>query len=82
MFCHQGIHANQDTRDAHVFRELLEQGYSIISLPDYRRQFRVQARRFYRTDRHGGREVEDVYLSGQWMLENYPFLDAKQGVAT
>ncbi len=27
VFAHQGIHANQDTRDAHVFRELLEQGY-------------------------------------------------------
>ena len=35
VFCHQGIHANQDTRDAHVFRELLEQGYSIVSA-DYR----------------------------------------------
>src|SRR5947209_7182887 len=27
---------------------------------------------------YGGREVEDVYLSGQWMLETYPFLDAKR----
>src|SRR6478736_2582363 len=35
VFSHQGVHANQDTRDAHVFRELLEQGYSIISA-DYR----------------------------------------------
>src|SRR5258707_5160297 len=35
VFCHQGVHANEDTRDAHVFRELIEQGYSIISA-DYR----------------------------------------------
>src|SRR5438105_2479418 len=31
VFCHQGVHANEDTRDAHIFREMLEQGYSIIS---------------------------------------------------
>ena len=24
VFCHQGIHANEDTSDAHVFRELIE----------------------------------------------------------
>src|SRR5262249_6558479 len=35
VFCHQGVHANQDTRDAHIFRELLEQGYTIVST-DYR----------------------------------------------
>src|SRR5262245_47012872 len=30
VFAHQGIHGNSDTRDAHAFRELLQQGYSII----------------------------------------------------
>ena len=75
VFCHQGIHANEDTRDAHVFRELLEQGYSIISA-DYRGSSGY-GRGFYEQIDYGGREVEDVYLSGQWMLENYPFLDAE-----
>ena len=74
VFCHQGIHANQDTRDAHVFRELLEQGYSIVSA-DYRGSSGY-GRGFYEQIDYGGREVEDVYLSGQWMLENYPFLDS------
>lgn len=76
VFCHQGIHANEDTRDAHIFRELLEQGYSIISA-DYRGSSGY-GRGFYEQIDYGGREVEDVYLAGQWMLENYPFLDAKR----
>jgi dipeptidyl aminopeptidase/acylaminoacyl peptidase len=76
VFCHQGVHANEDTRDAHIFRELLEQGYSIISA-DYRGSTGY-GRGFYEQIDYGGREVDDVYLSGQWMLENYPFLDPKR----
>ena len=76
VFCHQGIHANEDTRDAHVFRELLEQGYSIVAA-DYRGSSGY-GRGFYEQIDYGGREVDDVYLSGQWMLENYPFLDPKR----
>ncbi len=34
-FAHQGVHANFDTSDLHVIRELLQQGYSIIA-SDYR----------------------------------------------
>ena len=76
MFAHQGIHANQDTRDAHVFREMLEQGYSIISA-DYRGSSGY-GRGFYEQIDYGGREVDDVHLAGQWMLENYFFLDPKR----
>ena len=74
VFCHQGVHANEDTRDAHVFRELLEQGYSIIA-SDYRGSTGY-GRGFYEAIDYGGREVDDVYLGMRWMLENYPFLDA------
>ena len=76
VFSHQGVHANQDTRDAHVFRELLEQGYSIVSA-DYRGSTGY-GRGFYEQIDYGGREVDDVYLSGQWMLETYSFLDPKR----
>jgi dipeptidyl aminopeptidase/acylaminoacyl peptidase len=76
VFCHQGVHANQDTRDAHVFRELLEQGYSIISA-DYRGSTGY-GRGFYEQIDYGGREVEDVYQAGQWMLETYSFLDPRR----
>jgi len=76
VFAHQGIHANEDTRDAHVFRELLEQGYSIFA-PDYRGSTGY-GRGFYEQIDYGGREVDDVYLGTKWMLETYPFLDAKR----
>src|SRR5262245_2025032 len=76
VFAHQGVHANEDTRDAHIFRELLQQGYSIIA-PDYRGSTGY-GRGFYEQIDYGGREVDDVYLAGQWMLETYPFLDSKR----
>ncbi|HEY1341446.1 MAG TPA: prolyl oligopeptidase family serine peptidase [Bryobacteraceae bacterium] len=76
VFCHQGIHANEDTRDAHVFRELLEQGYSIIA-SDYRGSTGY-GRGFYEQIDYGGREVDDVYIGMQWMLENHPFLDPQR----
>ncbi len=76
VFCHQGIHANEDTRDAHVFRELIEQGYSIIA-SDYRGSTGY-GRGFYEDIDYGGREVDDVYVGMQWMLENHSFLDARR----
>ena len=76
VFAHQGIHANEDTRDAHVFRELLQQGYSIIA-SDYRGSTGY-GRGFYEQIDYGGREVDDVYLGMRWILENYSFLDPKR----
>jgi dipeptidyl aminopeptidase/acylaminoacyl peptidase len=76
VFVHQGIHANSDTRDAHVFRELVQQGYSIIS-SDYRGSTGY-GRGFYQQIDYGGREVDDVFMGMQWMLENYSFLDPKR----
>jgi dipeptidyl aminopeptidase/acylaminoacyl peptidase len=76
VFAHQGLHANSDTRDAHVFRELIQQGYSIFS-PDYRGSTGY-GRGFYEQIDYGAREVDDVYIGMQWMLETYSFLDPKR----
>jgi dipeptidyl aminopeptidase/acylaminoacyl peptidase len=76
VFAHQGIHANSDTRDSHIFRELLEQGYSIIS-SDYRGSTGY-GRGFYEQIDYGGREVDDVYQGMLWMLDTYSFLDSKR----
>lgn len=76
VFVHQGIHGNSDTRDAHIFRELVQQGYSIIS-SDYRGSSGY-GRGFYEQIDYGGREVDDVFFGMQWMLENYSFLDPKR----
>jgi dipeptidyl aminopeptidase/acylaminoacyl peptidase len=76
VFAHQGVHANFDTSDLHVIRELLEQGYTIVA-SDYRGSTGY-GRGFYEQIDYGGREIDDVYLGTQWMLETYPFLDAKR----
>src|SRR5947209_7462717 len=75
-FAHQGVHANFDTRDLHVIRELLEQGYSIIAC-DYRGSTGYGTA-FYQDIDYGGREIDDVFNSTQWMLERYDFLDPRR----
>jgi dipeptidyl aminopeptidase/acylaminoacyl peptidase len=75
-FAHQGVHANFDTSDLHVMRELVGQGYSIIA-PDYRGSTGY-GRGFYEQIDYGGREIDDVFAATQWMLDNYDFLDAKR----
>jgi dipeptidyl aminopeptidase/acylaminoacyl peptidase len=76
VFVHQGIHANEDTRDVHLIRELVQQGYSVIS-SDYRGSTGY-GRPFYEDIDYGGREVDDVFLGMQWMLERYDFIDPKR----
>ena len=76
VFAHQGIHANFDTRDLHMIRELIEQGYSIIA-PDYRGSTGY-GRQFYEQIDYGGLEVDDVFNATAWMLETYSFLDPKR----
>ena len=76
VFVHQGIHANFDTRDMHIIRELLIQGYSVVS-SDYRGSTGY-GRQFYEQIDYGGREVDDVLNGTKWMLETHDFLDAKR----
>jgi dipeptidyl aminopeptidase/acylaminoacyl peptidase len=79
VFAHQGIHANFDTADMHVIRELVQQGYSIVA-PDYRGSTGY-GRRFYELIDYGGREVDDIVAGTDWMLETYSFLDpARVGI--
>jgi len=75
-FAHQGVHANFDTSDLHVIRELIDQGYSIIA-PDYRGSTGY-GEGFYELIDYGGREVDDVLIGTQWMLDTYSFLDPKR----
>ena len=76
VYAHQGIHANFDTRDLHIIRELVQQGYSIIA-PDYRGSTGY-GRQFYEQIDYGGLEVDDVYNATLWMLETYGFLDPER----
>ncbi len=73
VYTHGGVHSNVTSDSAHIFRELLEQGYSIIA-PDYRGSTGYGQGYWMQID-YGGREVDDVDAGRAWMLENYSFLD-------
>lgn len=80
VYVHGGVHSNHmsfgATATAHILRELLEQGYSIIA-PDYRGSTGY-GRRFRELIDYGGRENDDCDAARAWMLENYEFLDPKR----
>lgn len=80
VFVHEGVHSNFMTGGrancAHVVRELIQQGYAIVA-PEYRGSTGYGAG-YSRAIDYGGREVDDVYSALGWMLEAYPFLDAKR----
>jgi dipeptidyl aminopeptidase/acylaminoacyl peptidase len=76
VLVHGGVHSNFSTGAAHIVRELIEQGYSIIA-PEYRGSTGY-GMPFYRQIDYGGRENEDVFQGRAWMLENYGFLDPKR----
>src|SRR5207245_11159757 len=56
-----------------VLRELMEHCYSIIAA-DYRGSTGY-GQSYYQQSDYGGREVDDVYIGKDWMLEHYSFLD-------
>jgi dipeptidyl aminopeptidase/acylaminoacyl peptidase len=74
VFTHGGMHLNFLT-DLYgtMVRELIQQGYVVVA-PEYRGSSGYGADFFNQLD-YGGKEIEDVYLGGQWALERYPFLD-------
>lgn len=76
VLVHGGVHSNFGSNEAHVVRELIEQGYVIIS-SDYRGSTGY-GQGFFQDIDYGGNEVEDVYEGKKWMLENYNFLDPQR----
>ncbi len=77
VYVHQGVHQSLDTTiDAHMVRELLEQGYTIVAT-DYRGSTGY-GRGYYEDIDYGGLEVDDVYRGMKWMLDRYSFLDPKR----
>jgi len=76
VLIHGGVHSNFTSESAHIVREMIEQGYTVIST-DYRGSTGY-GQNFYQQIDYGGREVDDVYAGMQWMLERYSFLDPKR----
>jgi dipeptidyl aminopeptidase/acylaminoacyl peptidase len=77
VLAHQGIHGNVSSSElAHVMRELVDQGYTVIA-PDYRGSSGYGQGLYQEID-YGGREVDDVFAARQWMLDAHSFLDPKR----
>jgi len=76
VFPHGGVHANFSTYYTHIIRELMAQGYVVIA-PEYRGSTGY-GRSMYEEIDYGGLEVEDVYASREYMINNYSFVDEKR----
>jgi dipeptidyl aminopeptidase/acylaminoacyl peptidase len=80
VLIHGGVHSNfmsgSAGNSAHIVRELVQQGYSVIA-PEYRGSTGYGAG-YWRAIDYGGRENDDVWVSRNWMIETYDFLDPKR----
>lgn len=70
---HGGVHANFDTYYTHIVRELIYQGYIVVSA-DYRGSTGYGEGTYNNID-YGGLEVDDSHASCEYMIENYDFVD-------
>ncbi|MFY9150873.1 MAG: alpha/beta fold hydrolase [Prolixibacteraceae bacterium] len=73
---HGGVHADFTTYYTHIIRELVSQGYCVVAA-DYRGSTGY-GKSFYETIDYGGLEIEDVFASRNYMIENYDFIDSKR----
>lgn len=73
---HSGVHADFNTYYAHIVRELVSQGYIVVSA-EYRGSTGYGAATYNNID-YGGLENEDVLVSRNYMVENYSIVDANR----
>ena len=73
VFPHGGVHSNFTTNYIHIIKELMAQEYIVICA-EYRGSTGYGRSHYEKID-YGGLEVEDVYASRNYMLENYEFVD-------
>lgn len=70
---HGGVHADFTTYYTHIVSELVSQGYVVVAA-EYRGSTGYGKGHYQKID-YGGLEVEDVFASKNYMLENYHFID-------
>lgn len=73
VLAHSGVHNNLSTFYAHIVRELVAQGYVVVS-PEYRGSTGY-GKKFYEDIDYGGLENEDALVSRNYMVENFDFID-------
>lgn len=73
VFPHGGVHSNLSTYYTHIIKELMAQQYIVIAA-EYRGSTGYGKAHYEKID-YGGLEVEDVYASRNYMIENYDIVD-------
>lgn len=73
VFPHGGVHGNFSTYYTHIVREMIAQGYVVVA-PEYRGSTGYGQDMYEKID-YGGREIEDVYETRNYMIENYSYID-------
>ena len=76
VFPHSGVHADMDTYYAHIIRELIAQEYIVVAA-DYRGSTGYGAGTYNNID-YGGLENEDVYISRNYMVDNFDIVDGSR----
>lgn len=79
IVAHGGINGAFQTKYAHILRELVTQGYAVIA-PEYRGS-KGFGEKFKRAMDKGGKELDDIHMARNFMLETFPFVDnARVGI--
>jgi dipeptidyl aminopeptidase/acylaminoacyl peptidase len=73
VFPHGGVHADFTTYHTHVIRELMEQGYVVVS-PEYRGSTGY-GKAYWEAIDYGGLEVGDAVAARDWAVENLSVVD-------
>ncbi len=79
IFVHGGVHADFDTSNAHIVRELIQEGYIVVA-PEYRGSTGY-GEAFYNEIDYGGAEVDDTFVVRNWAVESLADVDpARVGI--
>ncbi|MEM2137344.1 MAG: prolyl oligopeptidase family serine peptidase [Candidatus Methanomethylicia archaeon] len=70
---HGGVHANMSSAASNIIRELMAQGYIVVS-PEYRGSTGY-GKAFYELIDYGGLEIEDTHVSRNWAVKNCKYVD-------
>ena len=76
VYIHGGVHSDFRSGGSHIIKELLAEGYVVVS-PDYRGSTGY-GEAFYKLIDYGGLETEDTFAARNWAVEHFPFVDAEK----
>lgn len=76
VYIHGGVHSHFSSGGANIIKELLDQGYIIVS-PDYRGSTGYGPT-FWKLIDYGALEIEDTFAARNWAVENLELVDPER----